>query len=181
MPTLITTIGGATSNSYISVEDAQLYFDVRLGSEAWMNETNADNKIRALIQAANRLQSENWLGNRVASTQRLAWPRIDVQKVDPVGVGYSYGWGYGGGYGWRYGFSEYYASTEIPQPIKDAQCELALGYLSGFDDGEQDVMDSFSADGVSVRFRAQRPGGGMPPRVLQLIAELIGGNELRRG
>jgi len=177
MPTLITTIGGSTSNSYVTIDEAQTYFDSRLGSELWMNLSEADNKLRALIQAANRLQVENWLGNRVASAQRLAWPRVDVVKVDAVGVG----WGYGTSYAWGPGYTEYYQSTEIPQQVKDAQCELALAYLNGFDDGEEDAINSFSADGVSVSFRAQRPTGGLPPVVQQLIGELIGGAELRRG
>lgn len=172
---LITTIGGSTSNSYVTLQEFADYRDLNRIDSSEFDLAAPDNKVRALIMAASRLQVENWLGERVASTQRLAWPRLDVQKIDPVGVGYG---GYGYGYNW--GWGDVYANNEIPQQIKDAQCELALAYLGGFDDGEEDAIDSFSADGVSVKFRAQRPNGGLPPRIQQLIAWLIGGTELRR-
>src|SRR5262245_44913249 len=176
VPMLDTTIGGANANSYLNVADVTAFFDARLNSAAWTTAV-ADDKTRALLMAANRLQVENWLGNRVTSTQRLAWPRIGVQKVDPVGTGYGFGYHYGYGYQ----STEIYKSDEIPQPVKDAQCELALAYLEGFDDGGEDAMDSFSAEGVSIKFRASRPDGGLPPRVQQLIGALIGGNRLVRG
>lgn len=179
IPALDTTIGGGSANSYISLADAETYFDSRLNSETWTN-AESDNKTRALLMAANRLQSENWLGNRVTTTQRLAWPRLYVEKVDGIGPGY--GWGYGGGYSGGYGwlFGDVYLSTEIPQRVRDAQCELALAFLSGFDEGGDDPMASFSADGISINFRAQRPSGAFPPPVAQLISGLVAGNVLVR-
>src|SRR5262245_50628907 len=160
---IVTTVGSANSNSYVDVAAADAYFDDRLDAAVWTAAVTAD-KTRALLMAANRLQVENWLGNRVTTAQQLAWPRVDVAKVDPVGAGLGYGYPHGYGLG----FGEFYKSDEIPQQVKDAQCELALAYLGGFDDGGEDVMDSFSADGVSVKFRASKPEGGLPPRVLQL-------------
>jgi hypothetical protein len=171
IPTIDTTIGGANANSYIDVATADSYHDARLSAEAWFNATS-DNKTRALLMAANRLQFENWLGSRVNSTQRLAWPRLYVQKVDGIGPGY--GWGYG----WLFG--DVYLSTEIPQRVKDAQCELALGYLQGFDDGAEDQMASFSADGISIDFSSQRPSSAFPPAVAQLLSGLVSGNVLMR-
>jgi hypothetical protein len=91
-----------------------------------------------------------------------------VLKRDAVTIGYNNFYG------------EEYLSTEIPQAIKDAQCELALSYLDGFDDGEEDAIDSFSADGVSVKFRSST-SGGFPPPVTLLISGLIQGLRLMRG
>src|SRR5215510_4585286 len=92
--TIITTIGGSTSNSYVDVAAADLYFDDQLNVTKWTAAVTAD-KQRALLTAATRMQDENWLGNRVTTTQRLAWPRIGVAKVDQVGnLGYGYGYGY---------------------------------------------------------------------------------------
>jgi DnaT-like ssDNA binding protein len=172
IPTLDTTIGGASANSYVTLQNAEDYHDSRLNTEAWANAT-ADNKTRALLMAANRLQSENWLGSRVTTTQRLAWPRMYVQKVDGIGPGY--GWGYG--YGWLFG--DVYLTTEIPQRVKDAQCELALSLLEGFDTGGEDGIDSFTADGLSIKF-SSRPAGGDPSQVDQLIAGLVAGNVVVR-
>src|SRR5262247_1853050 len=128
LPTLDTTIGGANANTYVTLQAAEDYHDARLNSEAW-TAASADDKTRALLMAAKKLDSENWLGSRATSTQRLAWPRLYVQKVDGLGSGY--GWGYGYGYGWLFG--DVYLSTEIPQRVKDAQCELALSMLEGGD------------------------------------------------
>jgi hypothetical protein len=171
IPTIDTTIGGANANSYVTLQNAEDYHDARLNTETWANATS-DNKSRALLMAANRLQSENWLGSRVTATQRLAWPRLYVEKVDGISPGF--GWGYG----WLFG--DVYLSTEIPQRVKDAQCELALNYLQGFDDGSEDSMASFSADGVSINFQSQRPIGAFPPAVTQLICGLVAGNVLVR-
>lgn len=176
IPALDITIGGASANSYVAIEEAENFLDSRLNSQAWTGAESED-KMRALLMAAKRLQVENWLGNRVTTTQRLAWPRISVAKVDQVGFGY--GGFYGQSWGWGYG--EQYLTTEIPQPVKDAQCELALAYLEGFDDGGEEAIDSFSADGVSVKNRQSRPDGGLPPRVVQLISGLVAGNRLIRG
>jgi len=97
-----------------------------------------------------------------------------VQKVDGIGSGY--GWGYG--YNWPYG--DVYLSTEIPQRVKDAQCELALALLDGFDESGDDALDSFTADGVNMKFQSQKPAGGLPSAVGQLLGGLIGGNVLVR-
>lgn len=174
IPGIDTTIGGASANSYTSMDEAEAYLDSRLNSTAW-DDAGADDRKRALLMAAQRLDRENWLGSRVNSTQRLAWPRVGARKVDSVGGGWFSGYPYWGGYG------EQYTSTEIPQLVKDAQCELALAYLEGFDDGGAESMDSFTTDGVSVKLRSSKPDGGLPPRVLQLIGGLISGNVLVRG
>jgi hypothetical protein len=125
------------------------------------------------------LQDENWLGNRVTTTQRLAWPRLGVAKVDQVG-----GWGFGGfGYGGSYGYqlTQYYLSTEIPQAVKDAQCELALVYLSGGSGLAAGSIESFDLDGLRVDLSGESAAGADDSRVRQLIAGLVGGNELVRG
>jgi hypothetical protein len=175
IPALNSNVGDPAANSFVDIDTAETYLDSRLNAGAWTGAA-PDDKTRALLMAAQRLDRENWLGNRVTTTQRLAWPRIDVAKVDQVGFGY------GGFYGqpWGWGYGEQYLTTEIPQPIKDAQCELALAYLEGFDDGGDEAIDSFSADGVSVKNRQSRPDGGLPPRVVQLISGLIAGNRLMR-
>lgn len=185
---IVTTIGAANANSYIDVASADAYFDDRLEASAWTG-VGADYKTRALLQAAKRLNRENWQGDRAKNDQSLAWPRAGVVKPDGSGAGSidfipgagallypRTGYGiYWGGYG------DQYSSTEIPQEIKDAQCELALAYLNGFTDGGEEAMDSFSADGVSVKLRSSKPDGGLPPRVLQLVGGLIAGNVLVRG
>lgn len=171
---IITTVSGTTSNSYVSLQEFHDYRDLNRLEATGFDEANSDQKIRALIMAANRLNRERWQGSRTTTTQRLAWPRAHVPKPDGVS-GYSWDYSYGTS-------TEYFPSDTIPQEIEDAQCELALAYMDGFDDGEEDAIESFSADGVAVKFRANRPSGDLPVAVSLLISGLtVGGVELIRG
>lgn len=182
--TIVTTVGSATANSYVSLTEFADYRDLQRIDADSFDAADPDDKIRALVIAFKRLNRENWMGSRVDSTQAAAWPRFGVQKVDKVegwGYGGAYSYGYGSyPYGYPYGTLNQYLSTEIPQQIKDAQCELALSYLDGFDDGEEDQIKSFSADGVAVEFRPGKIQGGLPAVVSQLIGNLAAGNQLRR-
>lgn len=158
MPSAIdTTISGANANSYLTLAEAEAYFDDRLNISAWQD-TDADNRTRALLHAAQRLERENWLGDRATTTQRLAWPRIGVAKV------------------------EEYESDEIPQQIKDAQCELALHLLAnGAAPGAGNSrVKSFSADGLSVTREFATIVGSLPEEIAGLLAALTSGNKLAR-
>lgn len=168
IPALDTTIGGAAANTYVTLAEADTYLDSRLNSVAWV--ANADDKTRALLEATRRMNELNWMGNRVTVTQRLAWPRWGVNKVDSAA--------FAGGYHSFYGNP--YLTTEIPQPVKDAQCEWALALLEGFTGNPDAAMESFTADGLSVKFRDQPTPGSLPDRVSQLLGGLITGNMLVR-
>lgn len=185
--TLVTTVGGASSNSYVTLAQFNTYCEQRLNVDAF-DEAQADDKIRALLMATRRLDRENWQGARAASTQALAWPRAGVIKPDGSTVGGSIDslgagalFGYRGGYGiYATGYGEQYSSTEIPQPVKDAQCELALAYLAGYGASvSSDSISEFSVDGIRVKTSG---GGtaGWPDAVDELIGGLIRGNRIMR-
>lgn len=170
--TLNATVGSASANSYVNVTEVSAYFDDRLNAAIWIS-ADGDDRTRALLTAVKRLERENWLGSRVDSTQALSWPRSDVEKIDsPSGSGIGYGYGYFSG--------ELYLTTEIPQQIKDAQCELALSLLSGYGQSGGSTVKSFSADGFSVSFGETRSETSLPESVLRLIAPLIRGAKLVR-
>jgi len=106
MATIDATFGGATSNSYVTLLEAEEYFGARLFSDNWNNASEA-NKIAALIQATKRIDREKFYGDRVSSTQKLAFPRSGISYIDNVlydGI--------------------------IPEQIKDATCEVAIYMLS---------------------------------------------------
>ena len=104
-PVLVATLAGATSNSYITVADASIYFDNRLDATDWAAAT-ADNKAASLITATGWLDTLDFYGDRSATTQALKWPRIDV-TCDGIEA----------------------TATFIPREIKDATCETALALL----------------------------------------------------
>lgn len=183
---IVATVGSASANSYVTLAEAVTYFGDKLNVKAW-DVAETANQTKALLMAARRLERENWIGTRVTSTQALAWPRGDAQKPDGLGGNNDYipGAGaltsYRGGYGIYFAsFGETYSTTEIPQPVKDAQCELALAYLNGYGQTSGGTIKSFSADGFSVSFGETRNTAEIPEEALRLIAPLIRGPQLVR-
>lgn len=165
---LVTTISGTTSNSYVTLQEFVDYADLRLHVDAF-REAGADDRVRALIMAARRLNRENWLGAPATATQSLSWPRVEVRKHDNVRT-------------YRTGvYYDEYDATEIPEIIKHAQYELALAYLEGFEAAGEREMKSFQADGISVTFEPHAVKGEvLPAAVARLIAPLTRGNRLVR-
>lgn len=137
----------------------------RLNASLW---TGADDtKNRALVEAQRELDGLTWIGKRASSTQALSWPRDwAVNPDDPNG--------------------DYYASTVVPQRLKDAQCELAFMFLKA---GTTDVAALDATDGIvekkidvlTTRYAAphERPTGlARYPRVLRFIMPLLEGSTI---
>lgn len=174
MPTIVTTIGSASANSYVTSVEASAYFESRLTFQTWSAFDEDTQRIPALLTAAQRLQRENWLGSRVDTTQALAWPRDSVFKIDTP-TGYFGGFGYAGG--------DLYLTTEIPQEVKDAQCELALWLLTRNTQpgAESRRVTQWSADGVSAIFEYAGTINAIPEDVYLPISRLIADVQIRRG
>ena len=113
MPSIDATVGGAASNSFVTVAECDAYCDARLNASAWNDESDDDQKARALIEASRDLSQRQWVGvGRTSSTQALAWPRTMAENPD---IGWPGLW--------------YFDSNVIPQRVKDATSELALQFL----------------------------------------------------
>ena len=76
------TLGGASANSYVTLADADAYFDTTPDSTNWDNKTT-DQKNRALISATRWIDALSFYGDRCSETQALKWPREDY-KVDGI-------------------------------------------------------------------------------------------------
>ena len=123
------TPGGASANSYLTLNDAQAIIDGFVQDAdvtAWASATT-DQKNRALFTATQRLDRERFLGARSTDTQALQWPRTGVRKPD------TYINTYAVGFPFRI-TTDYYTDTEIPDRIEFAQCVLAV-YLNNNKDG----------------------------------------------
>ena len=95
------TLKGANSNSYVTLNEADLYFETVPSETDWDDKTD-DAKRRALISACRWIDSLNFYGDRCDEDQALKWPR-DNYTVDGVDL----------------------KCEKIPDGIKYAQYELA--------------------------------------------------------
>lgn len=112
--TLDPTVSGAASNTYVTLAEANTYFDDRPHSGVWTGAID-DNKIRALLLAARIIdQSIEWDPERVGSPRSVIgqarfFPRVGTQKFEG---------------------DETFEDDELPPFSQDGQCEAALGFLA---------------------------------------------------
>ena|SRR5215204_673724 len=143
------TVGGSSSNSYVTVLEADAYFADRLYASAW----TGDDKATALVTAARRLDQEDYLGYRATNEQAMKWPRYDTGDED----------------------GRWYASDSIPQPVRDAQCELAL-YLLETDGLKQSRLSNFvhlKIGPLDLTPKHPQTSGSLPAVVVRLLRHLL--------
>lgn len=164
--TIDATVGGASANSYVPLADFTTYAESRQPSTAF-DDATTDEKNRALVSAARRLDQENYHGVRVNETQALQWPRYGVEKPD---VAYSV---LDGPMSME---STWYDTDEIPQRIKDAQMELAYQILAGNSTPDDTGLEQFqevTVGSLAVTPRAGFRAGKLPEVVLRWIRPLL--------
>jgi len=110
---LTATVGSASADSFVTLAEADDYFDTRLNVTGWTGAVDADQE-RALKSATRELTLLAWQGVRVTTTQALAWPRDGCPNPDTTGDG----------------DDAFYEETIIPDRVKIATYELALAYLN---------------------------------------------------
>ena len=169
---IVATVGASNANSFCSEAEAVSYAATRLnapsGWTTFEGTTCTESEKKALIEAQRDINVMMFHGNRTATDQALAWPRYSAPNPD------SY---------------DYFDSTEIPQRVKDAQCELAWQYIKA---GTTDLASMDATRGViqevvgplstTWESGASRPTGlARTPRVQALLKPLLSGsaNSLR--
>ena len=150
--TIDASVGGANSNSYLTVADADAIAGLRLGTLAWEAATvTTDDKGRALIAATAYLDQLQWIGAKASTAQALLWPRSDVSCGDKL-----------------------YASNIIPPEVKAGTFDLANALLTtpalltpspaGFGELIPGIPNAnlkrATVDVLTVEF--QSPGAGAP-------------------
>ena len=107
--TINATVKGENANSYVTLTEANAYFETVPDSTTWDNKT-VDQKNRSLIAATRWIDSFVYYGNRCDDGQALKFPRNNYQ-VDGVEL----------------------ACSKIPNNIKYAQYELARALANDTD------------------------------------------------
>lgn len=103
----------ASSNSYVTLDNADTYFANYGNPTAWSGATDAAKQtaLRIATQFVELNYVGRWKGYKSKSDQALSWPRTYVYDNDDYLVD----------------------STSIPQKIQDAVCVMALEHINGTD------------------------------------------------
>ena len=107
--TINATLSSASANSYVTLAEANTYFETVPSSATWDDKTD-DQKNRSLISATRWIDSLNFYGDRCDNDQALKWPRNNYH-VDNVEL----------------------VCSAIPADIKYATCELARALANDTD------------------------------------------------
>ncbi len=167
------------TNSYISLDNTDTYFDDRLHMTAWTG-ASADDKARALIQATKAIDRQFLKGRKKLADQALAFPRCYV--VDKRAIG---GLNYIGNVELVWDGS-LWCETEVPQAVKDACCEEALFRLAyteyelhrerqhalGIVGGSVGRANEYSVQAI---VQAKRKGFGLCPDAYELLKPFLAG------
>lgn len=110
--------GLTTANSYVSVDDASIYFEARLNATTWTGASNTNKEIA--LQMATRLLDElvAWDGYKYDETNALMWPRGST--VDRAGYAIDV--------------------DEMPQFLLDVTAEFAMWLLASDRTAEDDTL-----------------------------------------
>lgn len=140
------------TNSYVTVAEADAYFENRLDAAAW-NTADDDMKTQALITAVTILDNMNWAGVAVSESQSLAFPREGVYFDPRLGLEVAF-------------------TSDTPERVIEATYEIAYHLLNN--DGLLD--DTGKAVDIEVGriklTRVSRPSA-IPPNVKRMIKPLL--------
>ena len=139
--TIVATLKSATANSYVTLAEANTYFETVPDSTTWDNKTD-DQKNRALISATRWIDSLNFYGDRCDDGQALKWPRNNYE-VDDVEL----------------------ACTAIPKNIKYAEYELARALANETDaitgnKGTDGTYEEVKLGDMEVKYNTDSQGVG---------------------
>ena len=147
--TITATLKGETSNSYVTLAEANTYFETAPEESTWDDKTD-DHMTRALISACRWIDSLNFLGDRCDNDQALKWPRNN-HHVDNVEL----------------------VCTAIPKGIKYAQYELARALANDTDaitgnKGTDGVYEAVKLGEMEVKYNTESQSVGMVNNVFDV-------------
>ena len=145
--TINATVKDANANSYVTLTEANTYFETVPASSTWTNKTD-DQKNRALISATRWIDSFVYYGDRCDDGQALKFPRSNYQ-VDGVEL----------------------ACSTIPVNIKYAQYELARALANDSEAmtgnvGTDGNIEEVKLGDIQVKYNIQSQGTGSVNNVL---------------
>ena len=147
--TINATIKSETANSYVTLAEANSYFETVPDSSTWTNKTD-DQKNRALISATREIDNLVFYGDRCDEDQALKFPRTNYQ-VDIVEL----------------------SCSTIPLNIKYAQYELAralandTGAITGTT-GKDGNFSEVKLGDLQVKYNTESQGTGSVNNIMDV-------------
>ena len=139
--TINATLKSATANSFVTLAEANTYFETVPDSSTWDDKTE-DQKNRALISATRWIDTLNFYGDRCDTSQALNWPRNNyhVDRVELV-------------------------CTVIPNEIKYATYELARALANDTSSitgstGDTGLYESVKLGEIEVKYNTSSQATG---------------------
>ncbi len=123
------------TNCYVSLAEAETYFETRLDAGAWLN-ADIDDKESALVTATLIVDENQFIGVAVSSEQSLGWPREGATFIDP-----------------KLGLQVTFQNNEIPTRLKKAVFEQAYHLLSNENllDAKSQNFEEISIGTISLK------------------------------
>jgi len=145
--TITATLSSATANSYVTLTEANTYFETVPDSSTWTDKTD-DQKNRSLIAATRWIDTLNYYGSRCDNGQALKFPRNNY-KIDNVEL----------------------TCTTIPNNIKYAQFELARALANETDamtgnTGTDGNLSEVKLGDIQVKYNTTSQGVGTVNNVM---------------
>jgi len=142
------------TNSYVSLNEANAYFENRLDAAAWL-EADDTMKSQALVTASAFLNELNWTGVAISDSQFLAFPRTG-SYFDPK-------------------LGKYIEFVDIPERVANATFELAYHLMNN--DGLLDDTGTITNLSIgSIRLDIRSEPNKIPPFVRKIIRPLLKNN-----
>lgn len=151
MATVIATVGAIDANSYVTLAEADAYFENSFGRSLWGPALQGDREV-CIITASRYLdQFMTWAGQKASADQGMEWPRTGT--YDKTGRAYP--------------------SDIIPGPVKFATFELAYFILdNGGLSFTSQTIDRVKVGSVDVEFSENSVDEGIPSFVEALISHI---------
>ena len=147
-------LAGEGTNSFQSLENADIYFETRTSSEKWTKAEDVNTKKIVLIMGFQRLNMERYEGSKLDMEQNGAFPRTGIVDIDGNAI----------------------SNDTIPQFVKDAQCEISLTILEDpawFGDKGTEGWESMQTDGATGRLRKDHRAQELPEIVKRLLQPVL--------
>lgn len=163
------------TDTYIALADAETYFAARLYVSEWTSALSAD-KEAALKMACKAIDRQPLRGIRKLTTQTLQFPRAyqrDSNVSLPSNLTYQNA---PLGTSWA-------IEQDVPQRVKDAQCEEALALLKYGNSNRRRLQEqgvkSFFLGRLSETYTPRRGITLLSPEAKEIMRPYLGGHRVR--